>query len=85
MICLEVMIDSYKFRIGNLEDEEWKKFVKVLVFLLNVLIYIDDMFVIIVSEMRVKCRRFKFKEKGFGFVMVDYLQFMIVCGRFESK
>jgi len=75
MLCVEAMIDSHKFRTGDLDDDDWSKIAHSIAPLSNAPLYIDDTPGISVAELRAKCRRLKL-EKNLGLVVIDYLQLM---------
>ena len=75
MLCAEAGIDAQRLRIGELEDNDWKKLVSAADRLSSAGIFIDDTPGITVMEMRSKSRRLKV-EHDLKLVIVDYLQLM---------
>ena len=75
MLCAEAGIDAQRLRIGELEDNDWKKLVSAADRLSSVGIFIDDTPGITVMEMRSKSRRLKV-EHDLKLIIVDYLQLM---------
>jgi len=75
MLCADAMLDSHKFRTGDLRDEDWGKIADSIGPLSNAPIFIDDTPGITAAELRAKCRRLKL-EKNLGLVVIDYLQLM---------
>ncbi|NPA41237.1 MAG: replicative DNA helicase [Aquificae bacterium] len=64
-----------KLRSGFITDEEREKLLSAALELSKAEIYIDDTPALTTTELRVKSRKLK-KEKGIGFVAVDYLQML---------
>lgn len=75
MLCAESTIDSQRLRIGQLEDNDWKKLIDGADRLSAAPIFIDDTPGITVMEMRSKCRRIKI-EHDLKLIIIDYLQLM---------
>lgn len=75
MLCAEAGIDAQRLRIGELEDNDWKKMVSAADRLSSAGIFIDDTPGITVMEMRSKARRLKV-EHDLKLIIVDYLQLM---------
>lgn len=75
MLCAEAAIDSQRLRIGELEENDWKKLVLAADRLSSAPIFIDDTAGITVLEMRAKARRLKI-EHDLQLVIIDYLQLM---------
>ncbi len=75
MLCAEAGIDAQRLRIGELEDNDWKKLVSAADRLSSAGIFIDDTPGITVMEMRSKARRLKV-EHDLKLIIVDYLQLM---------
>jgi replicative DNA helicase len=75
MLCAEATIDSQRLRIGELEDNDWKKLVSGADRLAAAPIFIDDTAGITVVEMRAKARRLKI-EHDLQLIIIDYLQLM---------
>lgn len=75
MLCSEAAIDSQRLRIGELEENDWKKLVLAADRLSSAPIFIDDTAGITVLELRAKARRLKI-EHDLQLVIIDYLQLM---------
>lgn len=75
MLCSEAAIDAQRLRIGELEENDWKKLVLAADRLSNAPIFIDDTAGITVLEMRGKARRLKI-EHDLQLIIIDYLQLM---------
>ncbi|MEI7725989.1 MAG: DnaB-like helicase C-terminal domain-containing protein, partial [Bacteroidota bacterium] len=75
MLCAEGLIDSQRFRVGDLTNDEWKKLVDAADRLSGSPIVIDDTANISAIELRNKARRIS-KEHGLDCVIIDYLQLM---------
>jgi len=75
MLCVEALLDSHKFRTGDLADEDWAKIAQSVGPLSAAPLFLDDTPGITVAELRAKCRRLKL-EKDLGLVVIDYIQLM---------
>ena len=71
-------------RTGNLSDADWANLHESAVALAEAPLIIDDTPGITISEMRSKCRQYKY-EKGVGMIIIDYLQLMSAGHRVESR
>lgn len=72
MLSSEALIDSYKMRSGELEDNDWANLARAAAVLSETDILIDDTTGITVTGMKAKLRR----VKNLGLVIIDYLQLM---------
>lgn len=72
MLSSEALIDSYKMRTGELEDNDWANLARAAAVLSQTDILIDDTTGITVTGMKAKLRR----VKNLGLVIIDYLQLM---------
>ena len=68
----EALIDSYRLRSGELNDEDWGKLAHAASRLSDCELLIDDTAGITVTGMKAKLRR----VKNLGMVVIDYLQLM---------
>lgn len=84
LLCSEAKVDASRLRGGYLAESDWPKLTQAAGHLSDAPIYIDDTPAISVLEMRAKARRLQ-REKGLGFIIVDYLQLMRAGGRVESR
>ncbi len=75
MLCAEAPIDSQRLRVGELEDNDWRKLVNAADRLSQCNIFIDDTPGMTVMEMRGKARRLK-REYDIQLMVIDYLQLM---------
>ena len=75
MLCAEAPIDAQRLRIGELDDNDWKKLVTAADRLAGAPIFIDDTAGITIMEMRSKARRLKI-EHDLKLIIIDYLQLM---------
>jgi replicative DNA helicase len=82
LISAETGIDSQRLRRGEIEEDEWGRFVKATSDLAETLFFIDDTPGISVLELRTKARRLH-AEVGIDLLVVDYLQLM--RGDFRSE
>lgn len=72
MLSSEAMIDSYAFRTGRLEKDDWNKIAEASGRLAGIDILIDDSSGITATAMKAKLRR----VDNLGLVVIDYLQLM---------
>lgn len=73
MLSNEALVDSKKLRMGNLDDEDWRRMAGATSVLNPMPILIDDNSGITVAEMKAKCRRL---GSDLGLIVIDYLQLM---------
>lgn len=81
VLSSEGMVDSYKIRSGELEEDDWNKLATAVSILSETNILIDDTTGVTVSGMKAKLRR----VKNLGLVVIDYLQLMQSDGRSDSR
>lgn len=84
LLCSEAQVNAQKLRGGFLSESDWPKLTRAAGALSDAKIYIDDSPGMNVIEMRAKARRLQ-REKGLGFVVVDYMQLMRGVGYIESR
>jgi replicative DNA helicase len=84
LISQETGIDSQRLRLGEVQEDEWDRFVKAASDLSDTLLYVDDTPSISVLQLRTKARRLH-AEHGLDLVMVDYLQLMTGDVRSENR
>jgi replicative DNA helicase len=82
LISAETGIDSQRLRRGQLNEDEWGRFMKAYSELSGILFFIDDSPGLSALEMRTKARRLH-AEYGIDLMVVDYLQLM--SGDFRSE
>lgn len=82
LLSSEALVDSKKFRMGTLTDEDWKKVANASTELSKVNILIDDNSAIKPTEMKAKCRRL---GSDLGLVVIDYLQLMSGNKKTENR
>jgi replicative DNA helicase len=79
LICAEADVNLWKLRTGHLstsgEFDDFSKINKALETLSNAPIYIDDVAITNILEIKSKARRLQL-EKGLGLLVIDYLQLM---------
>ena len=84
LISAETGINSQRLRQGEIEEDEWGRFVKATSNLAETLIFIDDTPSISALELRTKARRLH-AEVGIDLIVVDYLQLMRGDVRSENR
>ena len=67
-------LEGFKFRTGNLMNNDWKRINEAVSQLSTTNLVIDDTPGITIGEIRAKCRRLASSEKGLALVVIDYLQ-----------
>ncbi len=80
MLCSHARVDSQKFRIGRLSDEEWIRLTDATTPLGNAKVFIDDSARLNDTTIRSKSRRMK-TIHGLDMIIVDYLQLMHGAGK----
>ena len=85
MLCSAARVDSQKFRLGYLNQEERRKLNHALHELIEAPLYIDDTPGLHLMDMHAKLRRLQAERDKIGLVVVDYLQLMSGRGRFENR
>ncbi|MFN8378414.1 MAG: replicative DNA helicase [Anaerolineae bacterium] len=83
-MAMETGINTQKLRTGQLNQQEYSKFVHSAGNLGGLPIFIDDTPSMTPVQMRTKCRRVQ-HEHGLDLVIVDYLQLMSGGGTFENN
>lgn len=84
LISMEAAINSQSLRLGDLNQQEWARFVHAAGNLSKFPIYIDDSAALNPLELRTKCLRMQ-REHGLDLVVVDYLQLMNAGGTYENN
>ena len=84
MLCAAARVDSRRFRVGYLQQDERNRLTQALNELVQAPIHIDDTAGAHLMEMHAKLRRLK-AESSLDLVVVDYLQLMSGRGRFENR
>ncbi len=82
LISSETGINAQRLRRGEIEENEWRRFMKAAGDLAETYFYIDDTPGISAQELRTKARRLH-AEVGIDLLVVDYLQLM--RGDFRSE
>jgi len=85
MLCSAARVDSQKFRLGYLNQEERRKLNHALHELIEAPLYIDDTPGLHLMDMHAKLRRLQQERGRLALVVVDYLQLMTGRGRFENR
>ncbi len=84
LISMESAINSQSLRLGDLNQQEWARFVHAAGNLSKFPIYIDDSAALNPLELRTKCLRMQ-REHGLDLIVVDYLQLMNAGGSHENN
>ncbi len=81
MLSSEALVDSYKLRSGQLDNDDWKNIASVTQNLSGCDIYIDDSSAITTTEMKSKLRRIK----NLGLVVIDYIGLMDTTAKTDNR
>ena len=81
LLSSEALVDSYKFRSGDLGDEEWKRISDAADNFLSANIYLDDTAGITVTEIKSRIRRMR----GVDAVIIDYLGLLRSSEKKENR
>jgi replicative DNA helicase len=84
LISMEAGINSQNLRLGQLNQQEWARFVHAAGNLSNFRIFIDDTAAMNPLELRTKSFRLA-REHGLDLIVVDYLQLMNSGGAYENN
>jgi replicative DNA helicase len=84
LLTMEAMIDSWRLRTGNLEEDDFSKINFAMGELSEAPLFIDDTPLLGVLEIKAKARRLQ-AEHGLGLIVVDYLQLMEGSRRSSSE
>jgi replicative DNA helicase len=85
LVSQETGIDSQRLRLGDLQEDEWPRFVGATSALSeSAMIYLDDTPSITPLQLRTKARRLH-AEHGLDMIIVDYLQLMTGDMRSENR
>jgi replicative DNA helicase len=84
IVSMETNISSQKLRTGNLEPNEYSRFVEAAGRVARFPIFIDDSPALSPMEIRTKCRRLQ-HEHGIDIVMIDYIQLMNAGGQYRNN
>ena len=82
LISAETGINAQRLRRGEIEEDEWRRFMKATGDMAETYFYIDDTPGISALELRTKARRLH-AELGIDLIVIDYLQLM--RGDFRSE
>jgi len=75
LLTMEAMIDSWRLRTGNLEQDDFAKLNFAMGELSEAPLFLDDTPLLSALEIKAKARRLQ-AEHGLGLIIVDYLQLM---------
>ncbi len=84
MISMETGISTQKLRRGELNQQEYTRFVEAAGRVSRFPIFIDDTPALNPMQMRTKCRRLR-HEFGIDIIFVDYLQLMNAGGNYQNN
>lgn len=84
LLCARGRVDLSKLRRNQINDADWVNLQEAANALSNAKIYIDDTPALSIMELRARARRLK-RERGIGFIVIDYLQLMRASRRVDSR
>ena len=84
LLASEASIDSYRMRLGLLDNDERTRELDANGILSDLPIYIDDTPIQTIVDMRGKARRLQ-SERGLDLVIIDYLQLIGGGGRIDNR
>ena len=84
MISMETGISTQKLRLGQLNQQEYTRFVEAAGRVSRFPIFVDDTPALNPNQMRTKCRRLQ-HEHGIDIIFVDYLQLMNAGGAYQNN
>lgn len=84
LLAIESRVDSKKFRIGQMNSDDWDSVNRAIKRYADADLLIDATPGISVMELRNKCRRMN-SEKPLDLIIIDYLQIMTLGERAESR
>lgn len=85
ILCSKARLDSQRYRMGYLSDDEWDRLHDAEHALAQAHIYIDDTPALSTLKMKAKIQRFVVEHGKVDLVIADYLQLMTTPGRQESR
>jgi replicative DNA helicase len=84
IVAMETGINTQKLRLGQLNQQEYARFVEAAGRIARFPIFIDDTPALTPIQMRTKCRRLQ-HEYGIDMVIVDYMQLMNAGGTYQNN
>ncbi len=84
LIAMETGIDTQRLRLGQLSQDDYRRFVEAAGRISRFSIYIDDTPALSPVQMRTKCRRLR-HEYGLDMIIVDYMQLMNAGGQYQNN
>lgn len=84
LVSMEAAINSQNLRAGQLNQQEWARFVHAAGNMSNFRIFIDDTPAMSPIQLRTKCLRMA-REHGIDMVIVDYMQLMNAGGAYQNN
>jgi replicative DNA helicase len=73
ILCSEAQIESERIKTGHIHDSDWRRLAKVMNFMSEAPMYIDDSGGLSVHEIAARARRLH-KNHGLDMIMIDYIQ-----------
>jgi replicative DNA helicase len=84
MLCSEAQIEGERIKTGHIHDSDWRRLAKVMNYLSDAPLYIDDTAGLTMTEIAAKCRRLK-KNHGLDMVLIDYIQLIRGSGKNDAN
>ncbi|MEZ4321099.1 MAG: replicative DNA helicase [Myxococcota bacterium] len=76
MACCQGLVDAGRVRTGDLDSEDWEKFLDASDVLRGARIFIDDTPGLSLTDVRSRAKRLKAEHDDLGLIVIDYIQLM---------
>lgn len=76
MLCCHGLVDAGRVRTGQMDTDDWDRFLDASEYLRKATIQIDDNPGLALAELRARARRLKSEHPNLGLIVLDYLQLM---------
>lgn len=76
MVCCQGLVDGNKVRTGDLDTEDWERFLEATDVLRGTRVFIDDTPGLSITDVRSRSKRLKAEQEDLGLIVIDYLQLM---------
>jgi replicative DNA helicase len=76
MVCCQGLVDGNKVRTGELDSDDWDRFLEASDALRATRVFIDDTPGLSITDLRSRAKRLKAEQDDLGLIVIDYLQLM---------
>lgn len=76
MVCCQGLVDGNKVRTGELDSEDWERFLDASDELRGTRVFIDDTPGLSITDLRSRAKRLKAEQEDLALIVIDYLQLM---------